>query len=249
LGTSSQLNTVATGGSGTYTYSWTSIPAGFTSTLPNPLVTPAITTQYIAAVNDGTITKTDTATLTVISQPAANAGPDATYANTVPLILASGTASSYSAVKWFTSGDGYFNNDSVPASLYYPGAVDRNNGGVDLTLKAYPLEPCSDTTTDVAHITLTFPAGIGDNSSGAFGVILSPNPSNGIFTLVIHGIRNSKASITITDLAGKDIYSENGSISTNDLFKKIDLSGYPKGTYFVKVLTDQHSTTNKLVLQ
>jgi hypothetical protein len=165
------------------------------------------------------------------------------------LFIVSGTASSYSSVKWLTSGDGYFNIDTVLTSLYYPGPVDRNNGGVDLTLQAYPNVPCTDTATDVVHITLTFPAGISDNSSDVFGTTISPNPTNGLFTLVVHGIRNAEARITITDLAGKEIYSENGNASTNNLTKEINLAGYPKGTYFVKVLTDQHSTTNKLVLQ
>jgi hypothetical protein len=247
-GQSSQLNANATGGSGTYTYSWTSIPAGFTSTIPNPVANPTFTTKYIATVSDGSSTKTDTVTV-YFNSPTANAGPDATYANTVPLLLVSGAASSYSSVKWLTSGDGYFNIDTVLSSLYYPGPIDRNNGGVDLTLQAYPLGPCTDTASDIVHITLTFPAGIGDNSSGVFGVTISPNPSNGMFTLVIHGIRNAEARITITDLAGKEIYSENGNASTSDLTKEINLAGYPKGTYFVKVLTNQHSTTNKLVLQ
>jgi len=248
-GQSSQLNAIATGGSGTYTYSWTSIPAGFTSTQQNPSVSPTVTTQYIAAVNDGTNTKTDTTLLTVFSPPTANAGSDATYPNTTPLFPVAGTATNYSAVKWLTDGDGHFNMDTVPASLYYPGPVDKNNGGVDLTFKAYPLGTCIDAASDVVHITLTFPAGIGDNSSCVFGVTLSPNPSNGIFTLVIHGVRNTEARITISDLAGKEIYSENESVSTNDLTEKINMTGYPKGTYFVKVLTDQHSTTNKLLLQ
>ena len=35
----------------------------------------------------------------------------------------------------------------------------------------------------------------------------------------------------------------------DDLTKNLNLAGYPKGTYFVKVLTDQHAATNKLVLQ
>jgi hypothetical protein len=249
LGTSSQLNAIATGGSGTYTYSWTSIPPGYTSTQQNPSVTPTITSQYIAAVNDGTITKTDTTMVTVTSPPTADAGPDATYANTIPFVLAAGTATFYSSVKWLTYGDGYFSNDSIPASLYYPGQVDRHNGGVDLTLQAYPLAPCADTASDIVHITLTFPAGIGDNSSGVFGITISPNPTNGLFTLVIHGIRNTETRITITDINGKEIYSENGNTSTNELTKVLNLAGYPKGTYFIKVLTDQNSTTNKLVLQ
>ena len=248
-GQSTQLNATATGGSGTFTFSWTSIPPGFTSTQQNPIATPAVTTQYIAAVNDGTNTKTDTTTVTVVSQPTADAGPDATYPNTTPLFPVSGTATSYSSVKWLTDGDGHFNFDTIPASLYYPGPVDKNNGGVDLTFKAYPIGTCTDTATDVVHITLTFPAGIGDNSSGVFGVILSPNPSNGTFSLVIHGIRNVEARISISDLTGKEIYSENGTSSTNNLTKEINMAGYPKGIYLIKVRTDQQSTTKKLVLQ
>ena len=212
------------------------------------LLTPTITTQYVAAVNDGTNTKTDTATVTVIS-PTADAGPDATYPNTTPFFPAAGTATSYSSVKWLTDGDGHFNIDTVPASLYYPGPVDKNNGGVNLTFKAYPLVTCTDTATDVVHITLTFPAGIGDKSSGVFGFTLSPNPSNGIFSLVIHGIRNAEATISISDLTGKEIYSDKGTTSTNDLTREINMAGYPKGIYLIKIRTDQQSTTKKLVLQ
>ncbi|MBX2916170.1 MAG: autotransporter-associated beta strand repeat-containing protein, partial [Cyclobacteriaceae bacterium] len=43
----------ATGGSGSYTYSWTSVPPGFTSTQSNPLVTPTIgITTYVLQVTD-----------------------------------------------------------------------------------------------------------------------------------------------------------------------------------------------------
>jgi len=247
-GGSSQLNAIATGGSGTFTYSWTSIPPGFTSTLQNPTTTTTATTQYIAAVSDGIYTKTDTATVTLISPPVAYAGPDASYPNITLVFPVSGTATNFSSVKWLTSGDGNFNMDTIPACLYYPGPVDDHNGGVDLTFTAYPLGAC-DTASDVVHITLTFPDGIGNHSSEAFGITLSPNPTNGIFTLVIHGIRNTEARITITDLAGNEIYSEKETASTIDLTKNLNLAGYPKGTYFVKVLTDQHAATNKLVLQ
>jgi Secretion system C-terminal sorting domain len=248
-GQSSQLNASASGGSGTFTYSWTSVPPGFSSTQQNPIVNPTVTTQYVAAVNDGSSTKTDTTTVTIIPEPTADAGPDVTYPNTTPLFPASGTATSYSSVKWLTDGDGHFNIDTVPASLYYPGPVDKNNGGVNLTFMAYPLGTCTTTATDVVHITLTFPAGTGDNSSGVFGVTISPNPSNGIFFLVIHGIRNAEARISISDLTGKEIYSENEISSTNNLTKEINMAGYPKGIYLIKVRTEQQSTTKKLVLQ
>jgi hypothetical protein len=249
IGQSSQLNANATGGSGSYSYSWTSLPAGFTSTLPNPAVTPSATTQYIVAVNDGSATKIDTLMLSVLQEPVANAGMDATYPNISPLFSVTGSATSYSSVKWFTSGDGHFNIDTVLTSLYYPGPFDKSHGSVDLTLRAYSIAPCTDSSTDVVHITLTYPVGIGNNATGAFGVTISPNPSNGNFTLVIHGLKNGEAGIVISDFTGKEIYRETGISATNDLTKEINLSGNPKGIYLVKVTTDQQTATKKLVLQ
>ena len=52
-GGSTQLSAGASGGSGSYTYSWSSNPAGFTSALANPTVTPAVNTTYTVVVNDG----------------------------------------------------------------------------------------------------------------------------------------------------------------------------------------------------
>ncbi len=52
LGDTVFLNAIATGGSGTYTYIWSSVPAGFTSTVHNPYATPTISTNYTVVVND-----------------------------------------------------------------------------------------------------------------------------------------------------------------------------------------------------
>jgi len=53
MGETSQLEAFATGGSGVYTYLWTSDPPGFNSTIVNPLVTPEETTTYFVEVDDG----------------------------------------------------------------------------------------------------------------------------------------------------------------------------------------------------
>ncbi len=46
-GESVQLNAIPSGGSGNYSYSWTSAPEGFTSNIPNPSVTPQVTTILV----------------------------------------------------------------------------------------------------------------------------------------------------------------------------------------------------------
>ncbi|MCX6304648.1 MAG: aryl-sulfate sulfotransferase [Bacteroidetes bacterium] len=75
-GTSVQLTATPSGGTSN-TYSWTSLPAGFTSTLQNPVVSPAVTTSYIVTMTSGTCSAGDTVTVTVIPQPtvAASAYP------------------------------------------------------------------------------------------------------------------------------------------------------------------------------
>jgi PKD repeat protein len=52
-GTPVSLTSAGAGGSGSYTYSWTSLPAGFTSTAQNPTASPTVTTRYFVHVSDG----------------------------------------------------------------------------------------------------------------------------------------------------------------------------------------------------
>ena len=75
-GTCTTLNGLASGGSPDYTYSWTSSPAGFTSSDSITTVCPIITTTYTLTVEDANgCTGTDQVTVTVMSLTA-NAGAD-----------------------------------------------------------------------------------------------------------------------------------------------------------------------------
>jgi len=65
-----------------YTYSWTSIPPGFTSSLQNPIITPAATATYIVSITDTITGCSDTASVPVQvivtginDQPRINNGP------------------------------------------------------------------------------------------------------------------------------------------------------------------------------
>ncbi len=69
-GESVELDAAASGGSGTYTWLWSSIPAGFTSTLAKPVATPSISTTYLVAVNDGFSTVNRQVSVTVNPTPA-----------------------------------------------------------------------------------------------------------------------------------------------------------------------------------
>lgn len=73
-----EITSAMTGGSGTFTYTWTSNPEGFSSTQPNISVTPEATTTYILSVFDGTVTVQDQVTIQVNPLPTIYLGADTT---------------------------------------------------------------------------------------------------------------------------------------------------------------------------
>lgn len=75
-GESAQLMAIPTGGSGTYTYAWTSMPEGFTSDEADPVVTPTEDTEYFVSVNDGLVTLDASASVTVYPLPVVDLGGD-----------------------------------------------------------------------------------------------------------------------------------------------------------------------------
>ncbi len=93
-----QLQALASGGSGSYTYSWTSTPAGFTSAIKDPVVSPSVNTTYHVAVFDGFTTVNSQVAITVNAKPPIPAitidGP-ATFCAGGSVTLTSSPGSSY----------------------------------------------------------------------------------------------------------------------------------------------------------
>jgi len=75
-GNGAQLNVTATGGNGTFTYTWSSDPAGFSSDLSDPVVSPLETTLYTVQVSDGLEQSEESILITVYPLPIADAGSD-----------------------------------------------------------------------------------------------------------------------------------------------------------------------------
>lgn len=69
MGANTQLLTTANYGFGNYTYSWSSVPPGYSSSLPNPIVSPATTTTYTVTVSDGINTKSASKTIEINGNP------------------------------------------------------------------------------------------------------------------------------------------------------------------------------------
>ncbi|MCK5840156.1 MAG: PKD domain-containing protein, partial [Bacteroidales bacterium] len=78
-----QLFAVAWGGSEEFTYSWTSDPPGFVSTLPEPFINPENTTTYNVTIFDGHNSEEASIVITVIDLPVVFAGDDKNIPNGV----------------------------------------------------------------------------------------------------------------------------------------------------------------------
>jgi hypothetical protein len=86
-GGSSQLSAFPGGGSGEYTFSWTSDPPGFNSNDQNPMVTIDQTTQFTVVIDDGFNNASEQITVNVFPVPQSNAGPDKNIAHGTSVTL------------------------------------------------------------------------------------------------------------------------------------------------------------------
>ena len=71
----------------------------------------------------------------------------------------------------------------------------------------------------------------------------------GTINLVISGLKSGEVRVSIMDLSGKIVLQETFTTTSNKVSRKIDLSTFQRGVYFVKVETDIQVRTEKLILE
>jgi len=72
-----------------------------------------------------------------------------------------------------------------------------------------------------------------------------PNPSNGLVYINSSGILNGLSKVEISDLNGRIVYSQYKDIGTSN---PIDLSENSPGIYFIKVLSGDEVSVNKIII-
>jgi hypothetical protein len=76
---------------------------------------------------------------------------------------------------------------------------------------------------------------------------LYPNPSNGIVNLNIRFVKTQSLNVNITNMLGETI-SKNNFGKTDGGIYPLNLSAYPSGIYFVKIITDGQTQTKKIII-
>jgi len=143
-----QLYASASGGSGTYTYNWSSVPTGFTSSLANPKASPVTTTTYTVVVDDGFTSVSGSVTVTVHPLPAVFAGADRSIPYGTSTTISDATATGAPALSYLWTPAATF----ADPSLLNPTTVNLTSAQT-CVLTATDANGC--TQSDVMTITVT----------------------------------------------------------------------------------------------
>ena len=76
-----------------------------------------------------------------------------------------------------------------------------------------------------------------------------PNPTNGIFNVFIKNENVNQLLISINDIQGREVFKIDEKNCTKNYEAQINLSDLAKGVYDIKLTTDTHVKTKKLVIE
>lgn len=79
------------------------------------------------------------------------------------------------------------------------------------------------------------------------GISLYPNPTTGFVTLFIRE-PSSRIDLSVINAQGETVFTDRYSAQSGNIEKQLDFSGYPKGVYFFRIMSDQSTTVKKLIL-
>lgn len=93
-------------------------------------------TLTLRVTSNGT-TKTDALQLNLYKALSVYAGEDGFSGTNRPIVLDQAEAYNYDSLRWHSLGDGRFEDSLALHTLYYPGALDKEQGYVELMLEAW----------------------------------------------------------------------------------------------------------------
>lgn len=244
-GSNSQLNAIAGGGTGTYTYMWTSVPPGFTSAIPNPVVTPLVSTQYNVEVNDGNnnIPATVTIIVDLTAQPPSQpAGPEYVNVFLTP-------SSNYSTIESPYAIEYFWKIIPVEAGILQQTVNNcqviwnpQFNGTASLSVAG--INSCGAGDFSEALIIHASPLiGISDEPLGE-KLVVWPNPAKSIINI----------KTTLRGIGKFVVYNSQGKVvlktENNDLIRKttLDISRLAPGVYTLTLENGDNREMKRIVI-
>jgi hypothetical protein len=238
------------GGADGIAFTWTSLPAGFTSDQQNPVTNPAGNTSYIVHAFDGVFHAYDTVVVTVTQ---VNPLVEVLPLNNVT--IPSGQNSCYNATMFITAaGNGTTftveNGGNVQMIAgqrisLLPGTKGNHGSYLHASITSTGAYCCNTTTSPPNLMTGVSTGDQPDGSKPFFKVY--PNPTTGTFTLELNGMaESSKVSVEIYGILGEQILKKEMYGSKQQVF---DLSGRQHGVYLIRVMNGTEMGLSKIIKQ
>lgn len=230
VGDSAAITVTFTNGVPPYSILWSS---GSTSATLNL----AAGNYTITAVDSNTDTATATITVTELPLPTADFGASATAGSgAVTISNSSSNATTYS---WDFAG-------LATETGATPTYTFTENGTYDITLIA--TNACGSDTT-VESVTISGIVGINELGSIFTSVQISPNPSNGNFTLQLVANETSPVSVKVFNLQGQAVYtSVLNTVAGQASTQSIKLDNAASGIYIIQIQASDALVTQKLMV-
>ncbi len=238
LGDTAQLFVLSGGGSGNYSYHWSSAPGDFTSQEANPLVTPNETTTYHVVVSDGFNQLTGYTSVVVYPLPYVYLGP------------ADSSVCIYDTIRLDAGNQGIAYSWSTGSTSRY---LTVSTAGIGYDVQTYSVmvtnkDGCSNTAT--IHIAFVFDncVGLEEHTRNAnFSVY--PNPAHGTFRVFIRNV-SDHVYAELINMFGTKLLGATIKRDTNPMMEHVfDISGIPPGMYILRVQSENFTGSAKLVIQ
>lgn len=125
----------------------------------------------------------------------------------------------------------------------YPNGTDTNNDSIDF--KRACITPGAANVNIASNCAGT--SGIQTNNGSSFGMMVYPNPSRGLVQVDFRGRSVRNGNLAVIDMLGNEV--KNFRINSSNSKFSIDLSELQSGIYFIKAVTDQGMTMQRVVIK
>ena len=158
-------------------------------------------------------------------------GLDSVYCSTDAKVTMSGSP----------SGGTFNGTGAVAGNQFFPAT---GVGSYTVTYDYVDGNGCSNTVSQTVSVNLC--TGIEEVGLNR-GFEVFPNPNTGIFTMKLDAYGRGMITLTISDILGREIYTDKFNSSKSSFEKQLNLSEFPAGVYTLKLETDKGVLTRKMI--